>query len=244
MKIKLTVSYDGTNFCGWQVQPNGVTVQEKLEDAVFSVTGERVRVTGSGRTDAGVHAKGQVAHFTIEKENIPPQRFVMALNAHLPSDIRVLNSEQVSDDFDACRGAKKKTYKYSLYIADTELPLKDRYAVRLEQKVDINAIKECASAFLGEHDFKGFCASGSSVKTTVRTIYDLIVDFNGEDLTFTITGNGFLYNMVRIIVGTLIKVGEGKATKTDIEKMLVNGERALGGKTLPARALCLEKVEY
>lgn len=244
MKIKLTVSYDGTNYCGWQVQPNGVTVQEKLEDAVFSVTGERVRVTGSGRTDAGVHAKGQVAHFTIEKENIPPQRFVMALNAHLPSDIRVTSSEQVSDDFDACRGAKKKTYKYSLYIADTELPLKDRYAVRLEQKVDINAIKECASVFLGEHDFKGFCASGSSVKTTVRTIYGLSVDFNGEDLTFTITGNGFLYNMVRIIVGTLIKVGEGKATKTDVENMLVNGERALGGKTLPARALCLEKVEY
>ena len=244
MKIKLTVSYDGTNYCGWQVQPNGTTVQEQLENAVEKVTGERVRVTGSGRTDAGVHAKGQVAHFTVEKENIPPQRFVMALNAHLPDDIKVLSSQQVSDDFDACRGAKKKTYKYSLYFADTPLPLKERYAVRLEQKVDINAIKECAKAFLGEHDFKGFCASGSSVKTTVRTIYDLIVDASEEDLTFTITGNGFLYNMVRIIVGTLIKVGEGKATKKDIEKMLETGERTLGGKTLPARALCLEKVEY
>ena len=244
MKIKLTVSYDGTNYCGWQVQPNGVTVQEKLENAVFCVTGEKVRVTGSGRTDAGVHAKGQVAHFTVEKENIPPQRFVMALNAHLPSDIRVTKSEQVSCDFDACRGAKRKTYKYSLYLSDTVLPLKERYAVRLEQKVNVNAIKECAKLFLGEHDFKGFCASGSSVKTTVRTIYDLCVDFNGEDLTFTITGNGFLYNMVRIIVGTLIKVGEGKATESDVRKMLDFGERTLGGKTLSAKGLCLEKVEY
>jgi tRNA pseudouridine38-40 synthase len=211
---------------------------------VEQVTCEKVRVTGSGRTDAGVHAKGQVAHFTTDKESIPPQQFVKALNAHLPEDIRVLCSERVDDSFDACRGAKRKTYKYSTYISQTNLPLKDRYAVKLDRELNVNAVKECAKLFVGEHDFKGFCASGSSVKTTVRTIYDLSVDVNGEDLTFTITGNGFLYNMVRIIVGTLIKVGEGKATKTDVENMLLNGERALGGKTLPARALCLEKVEY
>ena len=244
MKIKLTVSYDGTNYCGWQVQPNGVTVQEKLENAVEQVTGEKVRVAGSGRTDAGVHAKGQVAHFTTNKESIPPQQFVKALNAHLPEDIRVLKSESVDDSFDACRGAKRKTYKYSTYISQTNLPLKDRYAVKLDRELNVNAVKECAKLFVGEHDFKGFCASGSSVKTTVRTIYDLSVDFNGEDLTFTITGNGFLYNMVRIIVGTLIKVGEGKATEFDVKKMLDLGERTLGGKTLSAKGLCLENVEY
>ena len=216
MKIKLTVSYDGTNYCGWQVQPNADTVQERIEHAVFSVTGEKVRVTGSGRTDSGVHAKGQVAHFTVQKDSVSGERFARALNAYLPSDIRVIKSQQVSEDFDACRTAKKKTYKYSIYLAETELPLKEKYAVWQDRSLDIESIKECATVFLGEHDFKGFCASGSSIKTTVRTIYGLDVDFNGEDLTFTITGNGFLYNMVRIIVGTLIKVGEGNATKKDI----------------------------
>ena len=243
MKVKLTVSYDGTNYNGWQVQPNGITVQQKLESAVLEVTGEQVRVTGSGRTDAGVHAKGQVAHFTTQKANIPAERFVFALNSHLPEDIRVLDSQEVEGDFDACRSAKKKTYKYSLYVSQVELPLKERYAVRCD-KVNVKAMQDCAKVFVGEHDFKGFCASGSSAKTTVRTIYDLNVDFNGVDLTFTITGNGFLYNMVRIIVGTLLKVGEGKATKLDVEKMLESGERALGGKTLSAKGLCLENVEY
>ena len=244
MKIKLYISYDGTEYCGWQVQPNGKTVQEEIERAVELVTGEKVRVTGSGRTDAGVHAKCQVAHFITSKQTIEPQRFFKALNAHLPEDIRVTKSEQVGDEFDACRGTKRKTYVYKTYVADTILPLKERYATRLDFAVDVEKISETAKIFIGEHDFKGFCASGSSIKTTVRTIYDLKVDFNGEDLNFTITGNGFLYNMVRILVGTLIKVGEGKAEKSDVEKMLLTGERTLGGKTLPAKGLCLDSVEY
>ena len=244
MRIALTISYDGTNFCGWQVQPNGRTVQDQIENAVEKVTGQRVRVTGSGRTDAGVHAKGQVAHFTLDGCSVPPERFYLALNVHLPEDVRVLDSKAVADDFDACRTAKKKTYKYSLYQSNTELPLKERYAVKLDTAVDVEKMRSASKLFIGEHDFKSFCASGSSVKTTVRTIYQLDIDNVDKDLTFTITGNGFLYNMVRIIVGTLIKVGEGKATLSDVEKMLCDGQRTLGGKTLPAKGLCLEQVEY
>lgn len=243
MRIKLTLSYDGTNFCGWQVQPNGRTVQEELERAVLEVTGEKVRVTGSGRTDSGVHAQGQVAHFDTNK-SIPPERLFKALNAHLPEDVRVLESRLVDDDFDACRGAKKKTYVYSAYLSDTEKPLKERYSVRLDKGLDLEKMKEVAKEFLGEHDFAGFCASGSSVKTTVRTIYALDLGVDGEDLTFTVTGNGFLYNMVRIIVGTLVKVGEGKADREDIRKMLNGGERTIGGKTLQAKGLCLKQVVY
>ena len=244
MKVKLTVSYDGTDYCGWQVQPNENTVQQQIENAVFMVTGERVRVTGSGRTDSGVHAIGQVAHFSVEKNSVSGDKFAKALNAHLPQDIRVIDSCECDKDFDACRKAKKKTYRYSTYLAPTTLPLKERYAVRLDCKLDIDAIKSASKLFLGEHDFKGFCASGSSVKTTTRTIYGVDVDFNGQDLTFTITGNGFLYNMVRIMVGTLIKVGEGKATTKDVIEMLSTGERAKGGKTLSAKGLTLVSVEY
>ncbi len=244
MKIMLTISYDGTAYCGWQVQLNADTIQERIENAIYSVTGERVRVTGSGRTDSGVHALGQTAHFTVEKDTIPAKKYAKALNAYLPTDIRVLSSKQVDDEFDACRTAKKKTYVYSCYISDIELPLKERYSLRIDKSLDIERIREGAKLFLGAHDFKGFCSSGSSIKTTERTIYALDVDFNGQDLTFSITGNGFLYNMVRIIVGTLIKLGENKCNISDIEKMLITGERELGGKTLPAKGLRLERVEY
>lgn len=244
MKVMLTISYDGTAYSGWQVQPNCDTVQERIEKAIFSVTGENVRVTGSGRTDSGVHAKGQTAHFNVEKDTIPAERYAKALNAYLPSDIRVLSSTAVPDTFDACRRAKKKTYVYSCYISSIDLPLKERYAVRLDNGLDIEKIKQGAKLFIGTHDFKGFCSTGSSIKTTERTIFSLGVDFDGLNLTFSITGNGFLYNMVRIIVGTLVKLGENKCSLADIEKMLKTGDRELGGKTLPAKGLCLDNVVY
>ncbi len=244
MKIMLTISYDGTNYCGWQVQPSADTVQERIEQAIFKVTGENVRVTGSGRTDSGVHALGQTAHFSVEKATIPAEKYAKALNAYLPPDIRVLSSCTVEDTFDACRGAKQKTYKYSCYLSDIELPLKERYSVRMDKGLDIEKMKKGASVFIGTHDFKGFCSTGSSIKTTERTIYALDIDFFGLDLTFSITGNGFLYNMVRIIVGTLVKLGENKCRIEDIEEMLKSGNRTLGGKTLPAKGLCLESVIY
>ena len=244
MRIKLTISYDGTNFCGWQVQPNKRSVQGVLIEAILSLTGQTVALTGSGRTDAGVHAKGQVAHFDIDDCTIPPEKFFLALNTLLPSDVRVLQSEQVLDTFDACRTAKKKTYAYTLYACKTEQPLKERYSVRTDLGLDLQLIKDACEFFIGEHDFKLFCASGSSVKTTVRTIYDLSVNVSDGDYIFTVTGNGFLYNMVRIIVGVLMGVGYGKITLLDVKKMIDGVAKPNGIKTMPAKALCLQNVEY
>ena len=243
MRVKLLVSYDGTAYCGWQVQPNAITVQEKIEQAIFEVSGEKVRVTGSGRTDAGVHALGQVAHFDTNS-SIPAEKFFLALNIHLPDDIKVIKSERAEDDFHATRDAVKKTYKYSVYVSQSILPLKDRFAVQVEKMPDIQKMKETALILLGEHDFKCMSASGGGAKTTVRTIYSIdIVEKNGQ-IDFYVCGNGFLYNMVRIMVGTLLKVGSGKIKKEDVIKMLSTGKRSLGGKTLSAKGLTLMKVEY
>ncbi len=244
MKIKIVVSYDGTNYCGWQVQPGKDTVQRQLELALTAVTGEKKRVTGSGRTDAGVHAKGQVAHFTTETKTVKPENFYRALNAHLPFDIRVIQSELASDDFQACRSAKKKTYSYNAYLSCVEKPLKERFAVRFDHRLNVEKMQQATSLFLGEHDFKGFCASRSGAKTSVRTIYDFKLIKKGEDLTFLITGNGFLYNMVRIIVGTIVEVGRDKLSIEQLKALIDGGDRADGGRTLPARGLCLENVEY
>ncbi len=243
MRIALTVSYDGKDYCGWQVQPNGISVQQTLEDAVLNLTGEKVRVTGSGRTDAGVHAEGQVAHFDT-LSTIPPQRFYLALNSVLPSTVRVLNSRAVEDDFNACRSAKKKTYRYSFYRSEVELPLKEPYATRIDGSVDLQKMKEACKCFVGTKDFECVSSTGKQVKTTVRTVFDCSIEEEGVNLYLTITGDGFLYNMVRIIAGTLLEVGKNTKTTADIEKMFAEGKRELGGKTLSAKGLCLVKVEY
>ncbi len=244
MRVKLILGYDGTNYCGWQIQPNGNSIQGAVECAIKTLTGVKVKVTGSGRTDAGVHANGQVAHFDIDGASIPAERYANALNTVLAPDIRIYHSEQVKDDFNACRTAKKKTYKYSLYLAETENPLKERYALKISPKTDVDAMEKVSKIFVGEHDFKAFKASGGSSQTTVRTVYSIEFERRDSDLSIYITGNGFLYNMVRIMVGTLLGVGEGRLTQVDLENMLNTGERKHGGKTLPAKALCLEKVEY
>lgn len=243
MRVKLTLSYDGTLFCGWQRQKNGVSVQQTVEDAVYNLTGERVVVTASGRTDAGVHAMGQVAHFDTNS-TIPPEKFYKALNTFLPDNVKALSSEEVSDKFNANKNAKRKTYEYSLYFADAELPLKERYATRVYGDIDIEKMRSAAKLIEGEHDFKAFSATGSSVKTTVRTVYAVTIEKSGENLKIRVTGNGFLYNMVRIIAGALLKVGKGELTESDIIKAFNTGERSLLGETLPAKGLCLIKVEY
>ena len=243
MKIKLTVRYDGTNYCGWQVQPNGITVQQVLEDALFLATGERTRITGSGRTDAGVHAQGQVAHFET-KSSIPPEKFYKALNARLPEDIKVIKSELADDHFHACNNAKKKTYTYSLYMSEVENPLRERYAVRVDENINIEKMKEVAKLLVGEHDFKAFCASGSGAKTTVRTIYNIDIKNENGQIKIFVTGNGFLYNMVRIIAGTLIGVSKNEIDKADVQKMLTTGKRPQSIKTLSPKGLCLTSVEY
>ncbi len=243
MRIKLVISYDGTNYCGWQRQKNGVSVQETLESALYELTKESVTVTASGRTDAGVHAQGQVVHFDTES-SIPHDKFYLALNPFLPKDVKALSSERVDEQFNARKSAKKKTYAYEFYISEVELPLKERYAERLERAPNFVLMEKATQLFIGERDFKAFCATGSSVKTTVRTIYSIDVIKKDEGFTINLTGSGFLYNMVRIIAGVLLDVGLGKKSEQDIISAFNTGKRETLGKTLPAKALTLKKVDY
>lgn len=242
MRYKAVVTYDGTNYSGWQIQRGQVSVQEKIEEALERLFGTKTSIVGSGRTDAGVHAEGQV--FSFESDTTIPQiRLYKAINAYLPEDIRVLSCEKTSADFNARHSAKKKTYCYRLYCSEVENPLKERYSVKIFP-VDIDKMKEAAKLLIGEHDFKAFCSTGSSVKSTVRKIYSLSIKKVKEDITITVCGNGFLYNMVRIIVGTLVGVGEGRIPLDNIKKALICGDRTLVGKTLSAKGLTLKKVVY
>lgn len=243
MRIKLGLSYDGTDFCGWQRQKNGYSVQQAVEEAIFKLTGENVSVIGSGRTDAGVHAAGQVAHFDTDSA-IPPEKFFKALNVFLPNGVKAITSERAADNFNARSHAKKKTYEYSMYVSDVELPLKERYFSRVYGDIDVNKMRAAAKLIEGEHDFKAFSATGGSVKTTVRTIYAISVEQADNEIKIRLTGNGFLYNMVRIIAGTLLHAGKGEIAERDIVNALSTGERTLLGETLPAKGLCLVNVEY
>ena len=244
MKIKSTISYDGTNYCGWQKQKNGISVQEVLENALSSLLGEEIKIIGSGRTDAGVHAEGQVASFSTAKENIPPEKYAFALNPILPPDVKIVKSEKVEKSFNACTSAKKKTYQYSFYCSQIELPLKERYSTRIYPMPNIEKMKKASKLFIGEKDFKNYCSTGGNVKTTVRTIYNLDIVNEGEDLIIKITGNGFLYNMVRIIAGTLLEVGYNKINLEQIENSFESNGKKARGRTLPAKALKLLNVEY
>lgn len=242
MRVKLLVEYDGTAFCGWQIQKNGRTVQQEIETAIKKVTGETVKVTGSGRTDSGVHAIGQVAHFDTQS-TVPADKFTYAINGFLPSDIRVLKSESVSEDFHARYSAKAKTYQYKFFLSDIENPLKTRYAVRVDA-LDLQKMIDGANAIVGEHDFKCFCATGSEVETTVRTVYGIDIKNADGFVTVTVRGNGFLYNMVRMIVGALKALSDGKIVVEDIKKSLLTGERLKNTATMPAKGLTLVNVEY
>ena len=242
MRYALKIAYDGTCFCGWQVQPNQITVQGETERAVFQAFGVEAKVCASGRTDSGVHAAGQVAHVDLPV-NIPGEKMADALNAHLPEGVSVLSSCIAPDGFDANRSAKKKTYCYNLYCSPRKNPLLERFAVRVE-KTDISALREAAALFVGEHDFKAYCASGSQVKTTTRTIYSIDVSKEGELIKIKVCGNGFLYNMMRTIAGTLLWYAYGKLSQEDIKRSLESGNRTLVGKTLPPNGLILESVEY
>lgn len=243
MNVLLTITYDGTDFCGYQVQPNKRTVESELNLALKTVLGKEVKTVASGRTDSGVHALSQKVNFQTDS-SIPVEKFPMALNRVLPSDIKVVSAKRVAENFNARYSAKRKTYKYSCYFSQMEEPLKLRYAVCLKYPLDIDKMKEVAKAFEGEHDFKCCLASGSSIKTTVRTVYSVKIQKKGKNLDFFVTGNGFLYNMVRIIVGTLIKAGEGKIDRTQVEKALITGNRELLGKTMPSKGLTLYSVIY
>lgn len=249
MNIALLVSYDGTELCGWQVQKKGRTVQGEIEGAIARAFSLSVRVTGSGRTDAGVHAAGQVCNFPFEESiKISPEKIADALNVCLPQDVRVLKSAVVPDSFDACRSAKKKTYRYGVYLSRREHPLLGRYAARYGFAPDIVRMRGCAALLEGEHDFSAFSATGSSVKTSVRTVYSVAVDvqtrFGVPCVSFDVCGSGFLYNMVRIMAGAVLGVGDGSLPLSRVERALETGNRDLLGKTMPANGLTLLSVDY
>lgn len=247
MRYVLKIAYDGTEYAGWQCQKNAPSVQEKIEEAIYQALGARIRVTASGRTDAGVHAAGQTCHFDLDS-SVPPQKMPDCLNRFLPADIRILEGWQAAESFDCNRSAKRKTYCYSLYVSPWEMPLKQRYAVRIENAPPLSVLQTCARLFEGEHDFKAFCASGSSVKTTVRTVYEVHVEegesYGSRDLKIYVTGNGFLYNMVRTLVGELLELASGRKTEKQLQTAFETGKRELLGKTMPAKGLTLVRVEY
>ena len=248
MRYVLKIAYDGTDYAGWQCQKNAPSVQEKIEEAIYQALGARIRVTASGRTDAGVHAAGQVCHFDSDAITVPPEKMPDCLNRFLPTDSRILEGWQAAESFDCNRSAKRKTYCYSLYVSPWEMPLKQRYAVRIENAPPLSVLQTCARLFEGEHDFKAFCASGSSVKTTVRTVYEVRVEesesFGSRDIKIFVTGNGFLYNMVRTMTGELLELASGRRTKESLWQAYQTGDRALLGKTMPAKGLTLLQVEY
>ena len=243
MRYAMLLSYDGTNYGGWQIQKNAVTVQQKLTEALEDTFGYKVCVTASGRTDSGVHARAQVCHFDAQT-SIPAEKIADALNARLPDDISVLQTIAVSDAFNAQSSAKRKTYCYRFYLSQRRNPLRDRYSVQIKYDVDLNKLEYAAKLFSGEHDFKAYCAAGSQVKTTVRTIYDINVEKDGCNIAVFVSGNGFLYNMVRTLVGTMIYYAAGRLTEEDIVRSLESGDRSAVGKTMPAKGLTLESVDY
>ncbi|MGM9533509.1 tRNA pseudouridine(38-40) synthase TruA [Intestinibacter sp.] len=240
--LKITLQYNGENYCGWQRQPNSPGIQGTVENAIYEITKEKVKVTASGRTDAGVHALGQVANFKTET-NIPASRIPDALNAKLPKDISVISCEEVDMDFHARYNACGKTYRYLIYNRPYRSPLYKNLAYHVKYDLDWDKIRLEAKYLIGTHDFVGFMSSGSSVKDTVRTIYDIKIEEHEGITSIEISGNGFLYNMVRIIVGTLVDIGRGRI-KHNMEEIINSKSRSMCGHTAPAHGLFLKKVQY
>ena len=242
-RFVLTVEYDGTDYCGWQRQINGLSVQQELEEALSRLTGEAVSVTGSSRTDAGVHAMGLVAHFD-SATRIPAEKIAFALNTMLPPDIRIRESGAAPEGFHARYGACGKVYRYSFFNSRHDCAIGRQYAAHVPVPLDEKLMDEEAQALLGTHDFAAFAASGSVVKSTVRTIYRVQVKRSGDAVTLHVLGDGFLYNMVRIIAGTLMEVGTGKRAPGAIRAAIETGDRLALGQTAPAKGLTLMRVLY
>ena len=242
-RIRLVVAYDGTRYCGWQVQPNGVSIQAVLQKTIEELVGEKIRLTGASRTDSGVHALGQVAVFDTTK-SWPAERFTPALNQRLPKDIVIQSSDEVAPDFHPRYRDILKTYEYRILNRPTALPNERFDSYWVPQPLDVDAMAEAARLLVGKHDFHNFCSLKTDVEDTVRTITHISVEKQGDMIRLRVTGDGFLYNMVRIITGGLIKVGFHKKTAEDIQKSLVSKERFAAGPTAPPHGLTLEKIQY
>lgn len=241
--LRLDLCYDGTRYRGWQRLPNSDnTIQGKLEKTLSRILDESVEVTGSGRTDAGVHATGQVANFHCQSQ-MPAEEVLFQLRRYLPEDVGIYSVKDVSPRFHARLNARRKTYCYRLWNSDAPCVFDRRYVTVYPQKLDVQAMEDAARLLVGTHDFSAFCANRHFKKSTVRTIFSLDIFSDGDELRFVITGNGFLHNMVRIVVGTLIEVGEGNRTVDSIES-LFGAQRAMAGPCMAAQGLCLVEVEY
>ena len=242
-RIKLTVAYDGTDYCGWQVQPNGMTVEEILNRELSALTGEEVKVIGASRTDAGVHAEGNVAVFDTET-GIPAERIAYALNCRLPEDIVAVKSEEVPGDWHPRYQCSVKTYEYRILNREMPDPVCRRSTVHVSYPLNLGDMRTAAGYLKGEHDFKSFCSPHTGVKDTVRTVHSLEIEKEGDIITVRISGNGFLYNMVRIIVGTLINVGRGACPPEKVKEILEARDRRKAAATAPAKGLVLKHIRY
>ena len=242
-RFRLIVEYDGTDYCGWQRQINGPSVQQTLEETLSRLTGETIAVTGSSRTDAGVHAVGLCAHFD-SATRIPPEKIAFALNTMLPADVRVRESGAAPEGFHARYSACGKVYRYRFFNSRHDCAIGRQYAAHVPLHLDGDLMHEEAQALCGTHDFEAFAASGSVVKSTVRTIYRVQVRRIGDEVELLVLGDGFLYNMVRIIAGTLMEVGTHKREPGAIAKAIETHDRLALGQTAPAKGLTLMRVLY
>lgn len=242
-RFMLTVAYDGTNYCGFQVQKSCRTIEGELNRALSTLLGEEIHVIGASRTDAGVHALCNVAVFD-SGTSIPPEKLAYALNQRLPEDIRIQKSEEVATDFHPRHCDSKKTYEYRIYCGEFPLPTKRQFAHFTYHELDVGKMQEAAKYLEGEHDFKSFCAAAAVVETTVRTIYSVAVEKKEQDIVIRVCGNGFLYNMVRIIAGTLMEVGKGRWSPEKIREILEAKDRKAAGPTAPACGLMLVKYDF
>ena len=242
-RIKITLDYIGTAYDGWQRQPDRDTVQKCVEEAIFSLSGERVSVVASGRTDAGVHALGQVAHFDVNAA-IPAKNYMTGVNHFLPPDIRILSAEEAPDDFHARFSAHEKTYTYCIYESRFDRACYFNRAARVEQKLDLKNMKTAAEAFCGTHDFTSFCSAGADTTTFTRTIKDIRITRSGGLVKISVTADGFLYNMVRRIAAVLVKAGKGQIDKAGAEKLINAADNKVAKDVMPACGLYLKSVKY
>ena len=247
MRLKLTIAYDGANYAGWQIQKIGLGVQQVVEEAIAKIFQQQIRIHGSSRTDTGVHARAMIAHFDLPDDRLrmPIIKVALALNAQLPEDIRVMEARAVPETFHARFDAKGKQYRYFIFNHAAMAPLLRRSAWHVPQKLDLKAIRQAATFFKGKQDFAAFANNRNyEMETTVRTVHRCEVKKAGSLITIIIEGDGFLYKMCRGIAGTLIQVGQGKFSATDVKKMLVAKDRKIAGMTAPAHGLVLWKVFY
>lgn len=242
-RVRLIVAYDGTNYHGWQVQNNGITIESELNRCLSELLSEPIEVIGASRTDAGVHALGNVAVFDTNAR-MPAEKISYALNQRLPEDIRIQKSEEVPGDWHPRYCDSRKTYEYHIYRGEFALPTKRLYSLFTYHKLDVEKMQKAAEYFVGEHDFKSFCQVNAQVKSTVRTVTEVQVYEEGSEVIIRVSGNGFLYNMVRIMAGTLLEVGQGKRSPEEIPDMIAAKNREAAGPTAPAHGLMLVKYEF